>query len=106
MDRNWRRTGIGWPVGRWRLLPDRETFERLLILRLVGAGKIERSGADRAVRLRGAGKEPLERIVTRLGLVHERDVAEAMSCELGIALALAADFPEAPVLEAASARFL
>ncbi|MDB5408909.1 MAG: type secretion system protein GspE [Rhodospirillales bacterium] len=86
--------------------PDRETFERLLMSRLVGAGKIERSAADRALRLKGAGKEPLERIVTRLGLAHERDVTEAMSCELGVALVTASDFPDAPVLEAASARFL
>jgi general secretion pathway protein E len=88
------------------LSPDRETFERLLMSRLVGAGKIERSAADRALRLKGAGKEPLERIVTRLGLAHERDVTEAMSCELGVALVTASDFPDAPVLEAASARFL
>jgi general secretion pathway protein E len=88
------------------LLQDRETFERSLMTRLIGAGKLDSAAAERAVRLKLTAKEPLERIVTRLGLVHERDVAEAMSRELGVALASAADFPEAPVLEAASARFL
>src|SRR6185312_6466272 len=46
------------------------------------------------------------RILTKLGLVHEKHVAEAISSELGLPLATAADYPDEPVLESASPKFL
>ena len=85
---------------------DRAEFERALATRLVTAGKLEEAAAERAFRLRAGGGDSLERILTRLGLAHEKDVAEAVAAELGLPLATPADFPEAPVLEGVSLRFL
>jgi general secretion pathway protein E len=85
---------------------DRAEFERSLAARLIAGGKLDESAADRAMRLRASSEERLERMLTRLGLVHERDVAEAVSSELGLPLVDPADYPDAPVLESASPKFL
>jgi general secretion pathway protein E len=85
---------------------ERVAFERSLAARLVASGRLEEAAAERALRLRAGSEERLEQILTKLGLVHEKDVAEAMSGELGVPLALASDFPDEPVLESASPKFL
>jgi general secretion pathway protein E len=85
---------------------ERVAFERSLAARLVASGRLEEAAAERALRLRAGSEERLEQILTKLGLVHEKDVAEAMSGELGVPLALPADFPDEPVLESASPKFL
>jgi general secretion pathway protein E len=85
---------------------DRPAFEKLLIARLIASGKLDDAAGERAFRLRAGSTERLEQILTKLGLVHERDVAEAMAQELGIPLAEPEDYPDAPVLESASAKFL
>jgi general secretion pathway protein E len=90
------------PAGRG----DRAAFERAVAARLIAAGKLEESAAERAFRLRTGGGDGLEQILTRLGLVHEKDVAEAVAAELGLPLAAPADFPDAPVVEGVSPRFL
>jgi general secretion pathway protein E len=89
---------------RWR--QDRLGFERALAARLVAAGKLDENAADRALRLRAGSDERLEQILTKLGLVQEKDVAAAMAEELELPLALPEDYPDAPVLESASAKFL
>ena len=86
--------------------PDRPTFERSLAARLISAGKLDEAAADRALRLRAESAERLEQILTKLGLVHERDVADAISRELALPLVSPADYPDSPVLESASAKFL
>jgi general secretion pathway protein E len=85
---------------------ERVAFERSLAARLVASGRLDEAAAERALRLRAGSEERLEQILTKLGLVHEKDVAEAMSGELGVPLALPADFPDEPVLESASPKFL
>ncbi|HWG80935.1 MAG TPA: ATPase, T2SS/T4P/T4SS family [Stellaceae bacterium] len=74
--------------------------------RLIAAGRLDEAAAERALRLRASSEERLERILTKLGLVHEKHVAEAISSELGLPLATAADYPDEPVLESASPKFL
>jgi len=85
---------------------DRVEFERSLAARLIAAGRLDEASAERALRLRAGSEERLERILTRLGLVHEKHVAEAISRELGLPLATAGDYPDEPVLESASPKFL
>jgi len=85
---------------------DRQTFERSLAARLTASGKLDEAAADRAFRVRAESAERLEQILTKLGLVHERDVAEAIARELDLPLVAPGDYPDAPVLESASAKFL
>ena len=67
---------------------ERVAFERSLAARLVANGRLDEAAAERALRLRAGSEERLEQILTKLGLVHEKDVAEAMSGELGVPLRL------------------
>jgi general secretion pathway protein E len=85
---------------------NRAAFERALVARLTAGGKLDDAGVERALRLRDSTKERLEQILTKLGLVHEREVAEAVSIELGIPLVDPGDYPDTPVLESVSATFL
>jgi general secretion pathway protein E len=87
-------------------LSRRKDFERALADRLLGAGRIDAAGLDRALRLTAAGDERLEEILAKLGLVNEKHIAEAMALELGLPIAVAADYPDAPILEGISAKFL
>jgi general secretion pathway protein E len=85
---------------------DRLAFERSLAARLVASGKLDEAAAERALNLRAESQERLEQILTKLGLVQEKDVVEAMSSELGLPLVAPGDYPDAPVLEGASPKFL
>ena len=85
---------------------NRLAFERTLALRLIIDGKLDEAAADRALRLRTESEERLDQILTKLGLVHEKDIAAAISSELGLPLAATSDFPDAPVFESASPKFL
>src|SRR5579875_3379811 len=78
---------------------DRRPFEQSLAARLIEAGKLESPALDRALRLQASSEERLEALLIKLGLAGERDVAEAFARELGIAVALPADYPEMPVLD-------
>jgi len=85
---------------------DRPTFERSLTVRLIADRKLDKATAERALRLRAEREERLEQILTKLGLAHEKDVTEAISGELGLPLVAPGDFPDTPVLEIASPKFL
>ncbi len=87
-------------------MQDRRSFERALAARLVAEGKLDEAGADRVLRLRAESAERLEQILTKLGLVAEKDIAAAISDELGLPLAAPGDYPDAPVFESASPKFL
>jgi general secretion pathway protein E len=78
---------------------DRETFERSLAERLVETGKLDSSAVERALKLRAASAERLEGLLIKLGLVSERDVAEALAGYLGLSVVSPADYPDAPILE-------
>lgn len=76
---------------------------------LVEAGKLDPATVERACRLQRE-QEPWERIGTiliKLGLVSDRDVAEALATHLGLPLASKKLFPETlPIDERISSRFL
>ncbi len=63
--------------------------------------------AERAQRLRQEGHDRLDRILTRLGLITERALAEALAAHTELPLFTAQEFPTAPVpLDQLSPRFL
>ena len=84
-----------------------EAFEEALANTLISSGKLEQRALDRALRLRNGMGENLIELLPRLGLVSERDLAEAMAEELGFPLANARDYPQDAILkDHISARFL
>jgi general secretion pathway protein E len=78
---------------------DIETFEASLGQRLIRRGKLDQPGLERAQRVRAARGDRLDHILSKLGLVPDRDIAEAIAEELDLDLVTAQDFPVAPVLE-------
>ncbi len=86
---------------------DRSEFEAALGRRLVADGRLDAASLERAGRLRVESGERLERVLTKLGMVTEGDMAAALAGELGVNLARSHDFPDDKVVEAeVSARFL
>jgi general secretion pathway protein E len=82
-------------------------FEHRLGEALIAAGRLERRGLDRALRLRAGTGEDLISLLPRLGLVSERDLAETIAQQLDLPLLGARDYPAAPVLkDRIGARFL
>jgi len=66
---------------------------------LIDRGKLNTAALERAMRVHGETGERLDRILTKLGLVSERDMAEAVATYLDLPLATAKDYPQHPVLE-------
>ena len=84
-----------------------EEFNQSLCEFLIESGKIDRAGSERALRLRSGREERLGPLLTKLGLVSERDLASALSERLALPLVHAADFPDVPLFEdQLSSRFL
>src|SRR5436309_12793291 len=73
--------------------------ERSFAAHLVAAGKVQPQAMERAQHLAVESQERLESVLTRLGLITERDLAEALSQFLGLPIAVAADYPPQPILE-------
>ncbi len=89
------------------LVDDLDDFEASLGAHLVERGKLDGPGLERAVRLAGSSGERLGSLLPKLGLVSERDLAEALSSLLDLPLVGPSDFPETPLLaEKLSPRFL
>ena len=81
--------------------------ERELCQALVQAGKLDAGGLDRAFRLQSNASERLLELLPRLGLISERDLAEAIAQHLGLSLVGQRDYPDLPVLDdRISPRFL
>ncbi|HEX3864927.1 MAG TPA: type II secretion system ATPase GspE [Stellaceae bacterium] len=80
---------------------DRRSFEQALADRLVSAGKLEPAALDRVARLQNRNDARLEGLLVKLGLVNERDVAEALATELRLPIAETQDYPDEPVLDGA-----
>ena len=78
---------------------DARSIAQELAERLVAAGKLNAVGLERAQRLHRESGERVEVVLTNLGLVSERDLAEALASLLGLPLTLPSEFPAAPVLE-------
>ena len=65
---------------------------------LVATGRLTTAALERAERLCGQGGEPLGSVLTRIGLISERDLADAFAILTGLGLAGPADYPAEPVL--------
>jgi general secretion pathway protein E len=74
---------------------------------LIERGKLDAAALERALRLQQDSGEKLGPLLITLGLVAQRDVAEALSAQLALPLVDASGYPEFPILEErVSARFL
>lgn len=83
------------------------TAQSRIVAALLERGKLTGGDVGRARRLASDAGEPLVRMVVRLGLVSERDMAQAMADVLDLPLADSAQFPAEPVAEGLfSLRFL
>jgi general secretion pathway protein E len=74
---------------------DRSAFGRYLL----DSGKLNEGGLARAVYLAGESQERLETVLTRLGLISERDLTDALAGFLKLPIASPADFPQTPIFE-------
>ena len=96
-------TSLETPATAAAAAPIRKRIGEILIER----GKLDAGGLDRALRLQQETHEKLGVLLVTLGLVAQRDVAEALAHQLGMPLVEAAGYPELPILEErVSARFL
>lgn len=66
---------------------------------LLVAGKITPEALTRAEQIASESRERFELVLTRLGTISERDLADALAEFLELPLATAQDYPAAPVLE-------
>ncbi len=74
---------------------------------LIDRGKLDGATLERALRLQQESGEKLGALLVTLGVVAQRDVAEALSVQLGLPLVDAGSYPEFPILEErVSPRFL
>ncbi len=77
-----------------------ETLSHLLL----DAGVLTEAALERARHLAAESGERLQTVLTRLGLISERDLAQTLSRQLEIPIVGAADFPAEPLLEAQLGR--
>jgi general secretion pathway protein E len=78
---------------------ERKEVERQVAARLIAGGKLDQAALDRVLRLQSSNADRLEALLVKLGLASERDVAEALSREIDLAIAEPPEYPEAPVIE-------
>jgi general secretion pathway protein E len=75
-----------------------ETFEEALARAILAEGLIDSRGLDRARRVAADGKARLDAVLTQLGLITERSLAETVGRLLDLELAQLADYPDTAVL--------
>ena len=94
-------------ISRFSLLKVTELSKRLGEI-LIERGKLDTASLDRALRVQQAdGQARIGVLLIRAGMVSERDVVEALSLQLNVAITSAADYPELPILEErVSVRFI
>lgn len=84
-----------------------EPLESRIVVFLQEHGKLSNTDFARARRLAEESGDEILRMLVRLGLVSERDMAQAFSEVMGIPLAGPADYPDSPVApDTFSLRFL
>ncbi|MBV9992283.1 MAG: type II secretion system ATPase GspE [Alphaproteobacteria bacterium] len=66
---------------------------------LLSSGKVAADALARAEQIAAESGERLEHVLTRLGMVSDKDLADALAAYLGLKLVTPADFPATPVLE-------
>jgi len=86
---------------------DTMDFDRTFGQLLVDEGKLERAGLERVLRLQKDSGERLNSLLSKLGLVSERDLAALLAKHLRLPLAQDDDLPDLPLFKGKiSARFL
>ena len=86
---------------------DNDPFQRAFGEALIAAGKLDKSGLERALRLANGRDERLANVLAKLGLVNERDLAATLATQLNVPLIEPAQIPNAPLeIERLSPRFL
>jgi general secretion pathway protein E len=84
-----------------------DSVQARVVAYLVARDKLTHAEYIRARRLAEEGSDPILRMLVRLGLVSERDLALSLAEVLALPLADSADFPDGPVAEGVlSLRFL
>ncbi len=84
-----------------------QALDRALGELLVERGKLDRQALERARRIGMSSGESMDRILPKLGLVPETEVAQAIADHLDLPLVHARAFPDTPLLEdKLSPRFL
>ena len=74
---------------------------------LIGSGAVDQRTLDRARRVAAETGGRLDQVLTQLGLVSERGLADALSQLIGAPLVALADYPEAPLfLDRLKPKFL
>ena len=74
---------------------------------LVEHGKLDFANLERALRLQeGDANERIGALLVRAGFAAERDVTDALADQLGLSVVALTEYPELPVLERVSARFI
>lgn len=74
---------------------------------LTKEGRLDQQNLERASRLSRESGARLDRVLTQLGLISDRQLAEVMARMLGIKIAAPGDYPQAPILpDRLRARFL
>jgi len=74
---------------------------------LIERGKLDAATLERALRLQQESDEKLGALLVTLGVVAQRDVADALAAQLALPLVDVASYPEFPILEErVSTRFL
>ncbi|MFQ5984830.1 MAG: type II secretion system ATPase GspE [Alphaproteobacteria bacterium] len=87
--------------------PKSRSYAKSLGELLIEHGKLNAADLERARRLQEETDERIAVILTQLGLVTERDMAEALALYLDLSLVTANDYPEHAILEdRISAKFL
>jgi general secretion pathway protein E len=66
---------------------------------LVANGKITDEAFARAAQISAESNEPVERVLSRLGIVADRDLADALAGFLQLKIVESRELPDAPVLE-------
>ena len=86
---------------------EQPSAESKVIAHLLAKRKLNPNDLGRARRLAEENGDPILRLLLRLGLISERDMAQALAEELGLPLVEASAFPQEPVLpNAFTPRFL
>jgi general secretion pathway protein E len=89
------------------LVETTDALSRAVAELLISRGKLDPTGFERAVRLQEETGERVHLLLTKLGQVSERDMADALSARLSLPLAAPDDYPsEALLYERLSAKFL
>jgi general secretion pathway protein E len=76
-----------------------DTLSRGVAELLIQRGKLDPTGFERALRLQEETGERVHLLLTKLGQVSERDMADALSIQLKVPLAEPGDYPAAALLD-------